>query len=99
MTLSNPQRKALKAQAHALKPVVRLGQQGLTENVLQEIHQALTHHELIKIKVTAEDRAARQQLIEQITEETQAETIQTIGHVAVLFKRNKKNPKIDLPRR
>ena len=96
MTLSKPQIKALKALAHSLKPVVRLGQHGLTDNVLQEIQQALTAHELIKVKVAAADQTERNQFIKTITEETQAISIQTIGYVTILFKRNKKNPKIDL---
>lgn len=56
MILNNKQKQYLKGLAHSLKPVVLLGQHGLTEGVLAEIDLALNHHELIKVKVASEDR-------------------------------------------
>ena len=57
-SLTNPQKRQLKALAHPRKPVVIIGDNGLTDAVMQEIEIALDHHELIKIRVNAEDRAA-----------------------------------------
>ncbi|MCQ8182516.1 ribosome assembly RNA-binding protein YhbY [Methylomonas sp. SURF-1] len=86
----NPiQKKKLKAQAHALNPVVIVGQAGLTEAVLKEINVALDAHELIKIKIRA-DRDERAAISEQICAETQAELIQSIGQIAVVYRQNPK---------
>ena len=56
MKLTNKQKQYLKGLAHSLKPVVQLGGNGLTEGVLAEIDNALSHHELIKVKVPTDDR-------------------------------------------
>ena len=56
MKLNNKQKQHLKGLAHPLKPVVMLGNNGLTEGVLAEIELALEHHELIKVKIAAEAR-------------------------------------------
>lgn len=88
MALSNQQKKSLKSHTHALKPVVRLGQSGLSESVLDEIEIALNHHELIKVKIAASDREEKNQIITQISEKTHSETIQTIGSIAVFYREN-----------
>jgi len=81
-------KKLLRAKAHALKPVVITGQGGISEAVLNEINLALDHHELIKVRVNAEDREARKQMSGQICEETGAELIQSIGHIITLYRKN-----------
>ena len=88
MALSNQQKKKLKAHAHSLKPVVRLGQSGLTSNVLDEIESAITHHELIKVKVSADDRDDKKAIIQEIADKTASELIQSIGFMAVFYKEN-----------
>lgn len=86
MNLTSRQRQYLRAEAHHLKPVVLLGQHGLTEAVLGEVEQALDTHELIKIRVPAGDREDRREIIEAITARTRSTRVQTVGHVAVLFR-------------
>jgi RNA-binding protein len=78
--------KFLRARAHGLKPVVITGQAGLSAAVLNEISLALDHHELIKVRVNAPDRETRQQMIEHICTALTAERIQTIGHIATLYR-------------
>lgn len=86
----NPiQKKKLKAQAHALNPVVMIGQAGLTPAVLKEINLALDTHELIKIRIRAE-RDERNALSLQICADTEAELVQSIGQIAVLYRKNPK---------
>jgi RNA-binding protein len=63
MSISTKQRQFLRGLAHSLKPVIIIGQHGLTPNVRNEIDQALTCHELIKLRVNAEDRLQRRQMI------------------------------------
>lgn len=98
MTLSTKQKQYLKGLAHHLNPVVMLGGNGLTEGVLAEIEHALSHHELIKVKVSGADRETKQLIIDAIVRETQAEAVQTIGHVVVLY-RESEEKKITLPRK
>jgi len=98
MKLSNKQKQYLKGLAHSLKPVVMLGGNGLTENVVAEINAALSHHELIKVKVPTEDREEKQELVNAIIEQTQSEKLQVIGHVLVIY-RPAEEPKISLPRK
>jgi RNA-binding protein len=98
MTLTNKQKQFLKGLAHSLKPVVQLGQNGLTEGVLAEIDNAINHHELIKVRVTSEDREDKALIIEAIIRETKAIKIQAIGHVLTLYKQSDER-KIDLPKK
>ena len=84
----NPiEKKKLKALAHALNPVVMIGQAGLTDAVLNEINLALDAHELIKVKIRAE-RDERRDISSQICVTTQAELVQSIGQIAVLYRKN-----------
>jgi RNA-binding protein len=95
--LTNPQKRHLKALAHARKPVVIIGDSGVTPAVLHEILLALDHHELIKVRVNAEDRESRQATIGAICATTEAVLVQRVGHIATLFRRNPEKPRIDLP--
>ena len=96
MSLTDRQRRQLKGLAHQLKPVVTIGQQGLTDAVIKELGVALGDHELVKVRINAVDRAERSQMIEEICRKSGADKVQTIGHVAVFFLRNPKKPKIPL---
>ena len=96
MKLTDQQKRHLRSLGHTLKPVVILGNAGLTENVLAEIDQALTYHELIKVRVNAADREARAALIEAICEQTKGQPVQSIGHILLLFRRNPKKPRVSL---
>lgn len=98
MTLSTKQKQFLKGLAHHLSPVVMLGANGLTEGVLAEIDNALNYHELIKVKISGAERETKQLIIDAIVRETQANAVQTIGHILVLY-RPSDEPKIQLPRK
>ncbi|WP_411727352.1 YhbY family RNA-binding protein [Methyloglobulus sp.] len=80
-------RKKLKALAHCLKPVIMVGQAGLTDAVLAETEIALITHELIKVKIRAE-RDQRNHISEQMCATTGATLIQKIGQVAVIYRLN-----------
>ncbi len=85
--MNSADKKKLRAEAHTLKPVVMIGQSGLTGAVLAEIEQALDSHELIKVKIRAE-REERKLISEKICVDTGAELIQTIGQIAVIYRLN-----------
>ncbi len=97
MNLSNKQIRHLRGLAHDLKPVVIIGDKGLTHAVIDELEIALNAHELIKVKVRAEEREDRAKMIDTMTKKTAATFIQRVGHVVTLFKRNKE-AKIALPK-
>jgi len=98
MTLSNKQKQHLKGLAHSLKPVVQLGNNGLTEGVLAEIDNAINFHELIKVKIPTDDRAEKTLIMDAIVRETGAIKLQTIGHTLVLFNQSDEK-KIELPKK
>ena len=96
MPISVKQRRQLTGMAHQLKPVVIIGQRGLSEAVLNELEVAIDAHELIKVRVNAGDRDERQKMIGTICEKCAADFVQSIGHVAVFYRRHPKKPKIVL---
>jgi len=86
MSLTSAQRKALKQRAHHLKPVIRIGQKGISETLLAETEQALAHHELIKVHIACDERSTRASLAEQLARACAAELVTQIGKVAVLYR-------------
>ena len=98
MSLSKKQIKFLRSKCHALKPVVMLGQKGLTEEVLSELDIALTHHELVKIKLSIDDRDLRKQVVNEICDKSQAEEVQSIGKTLTVYRVNPDKAIIELPK-
>ena len=96
--LSAHQKRYLRAFAHALNPVILVGQRGLTPALLKELDGALDHHELVKVKLANNDRESRAESIERIRASSGAEIVQTIGGVACLYRRHPREPKFDLPK-
>ena len=85
-SLSPAERQELKALAHALDPVVLIGEAGLTPAVLAEIDRSLTAHELIKVRVGGDDREARLAMRDRVVAELAAEPVQTIGKLLVFYR-------------
>ena len=98
MSLSKKQIKFLRAKCHDLKAVIMLGQKGLTEEVLNELEIALTHHELVKIKLAVDDREARKQMIAEICDKSQSEEVQSIGKTLSVYRVNSDKAVIELPK-
>jgi len=86
LAMTPGERQALKARAHALKPVVLLGAAGLSEMALREIDRALTAHELVKIKLAENDREQRALMFTIAAETLAAAKVQLIGKTIVLFR-------------
>ena len=86
--LTSKQKRYLRTVAHPRKPIVIIGGGGLSTAVLNELKLALEHHELVKVRIQAEDRDTRQSIIEHICNALEAELVQRVGHVATLYKRN-----------
>jgi RNA-binding protein len=99
--LSPIERKALKAEAHGLDPVVLIGNEGLTAAVLREIDRSLKAHELIKIRAFTDEREERVQWFAEICEKLDAAPVQHIGKMLVVYRENpeKKEPATAAPPR
>jgi RNA-binding protein len=96
--LKSNQRQYLKQLAHKKKPVVMIGDKGVTENVINEINGALLAHELIKVKVKEIDREQRAELINQIMSKVSCHLVQKIGQIVVLYRAQEEGKqKITLP--
>ena len=85
--LNPAERKALKARAHKLEPVVIIGAKGLTDEVVKEVDLALKSHELIKVRAPTIERVDRGEAMRTLCERTRAEAVQTIGKVFVLYRK------------
>ena len=85
--LTAAERKALKAKAHKLDPVVHIGAKGLTEEVIAEIDRALGAHELIKVRAGSMERDARDEAFDSICAGTGAEAVQQVGKVFVIYRK------------
>ena len=97
MSLTKTQVRHLRGLGHTLKPVVMIGGGGLSDGVIGELNQSLEHHELLKVRVSAEDREERDALIEKMCETAHCELVQRIGHIALVY-RPAEEPVLKLPR-
>lgn len=84
-------KQALKAKAHALKPIILIGTKGLTASVINETNTALTDHELIKVKMSGAEKDDKQQMITTICTQLNAELVQLIGHTAIIYRKTDKH--------
>ena len=102
LSITPEQRKALRAEAHDLNPVVMIGADGLSDAVRKETDAALNAHGLIKIRVHGDDRAAREAIWQDLAESLGAAPVQHIGKLLVLWRprpEKEKNPEADAERK
>ena len=95
--LGSASRKALRARAHSLRPVVHVGEGGLSAGVLRAVDQALLDHELVKVRLhEPEDKKA---LAGALAEATHAHLCGLVGHTVILYRPHPEDPRIELPER
>ena len=97
MQLSEKQRRHLKGLAHPLKPVILMGNSGLTDPVVAETQRALNDHELIKVRLPGLDREERDAALALLAERTESTKMTRFGHVAVRYRAHPTLPRIVLP--
>jgi RNA-binding protein len=98
--LKGSQKKYLRGLAHNLKPVVLIGQKGLTEELIKSADQALDRHELIKVKFNEfKEKDQKAEITEELCKNVKAEIAGTIGHIAILYREQEapEKKKIFLP--
>lgn len=97
MALSEANKKFLRGLGHKLKPVITVGNAGVSDALLKEFDSTLEHHELIKVRVRTESRQNRDEIIEELCNRGSAQRVARIGNVALLYRRNDDKPRIKLP--
>ena len=98
VALTAAQTRFLRGQAHDLKALLQIGNKGVTPAFIAELDGVLEQHELVKVKVAGEDRDARDAMISDLADRTDAALVQRIGHTAVLYRPSKERRHIVLPR-
>jgi len=86
MSLPEKTRRELRARGHTLKPVVSIGNAGLSAAVLRELELSLEHHELMKVRIGGAEREQRRQMIAELCEHLGAELVQAVGHIALIYR-------------
>lgn len=97
-TLTGKQLRHLRALAHHLDPVVMLGKEGATESVIAAVSQALTDHELIKVRLPQIEKAERHTLATALATGSPAHLVGELGRMAILYRRHPNKPQVTLPR-
>lgn len=97
MELTGKQKRYLRGLGNALRPVVQIGKEGLTEAVTKAVERALEDHELIKIKTTEGCEEHIRDVAPELAARTRSTVAQTLGRTALLYRRRKENPSIELP--
>ena len=97
MKLNDKQRRHLRGLAHPLKPIILVGNAGVTPGVVAETQRALHDHELIKVRMTGAERDVRDAALEALAVATESALVGRIGHVATLYRPRQTLPKIILP--
>ena len=92
LDINSQLRSALRAAAHPLKPVVLIGDKGLSGSVLQEIDRSLSAHGLIKVRAGGEDRATRDELLYQICGELDCAPVHHLGKIFILYRPTERDP-------
>ncbi|WP_407269509.1 ribosome assembly RNA-binding protein YhbY [Radiobacillus sp. PE A8.2] len=95
--LTGKQKRFLRAQAHHLNPIFQVGKSGVNENMTTQISEALEKRELIKVSILQNNMEDKNEVAEQLGTETDAEIVQIIGNIIVLYKESQENKQIELP--
>jgi RNA-binding protein len=91
MPLTDQQKREFRSLGHHLKPVVTIGNAGLTEAVIRELDLSLEHHELMKIRISGAGRDERRRLIDAVCKACSAEAVQAIGNIALIYRKASKS--------
>jgi len=95
--LTSKQRQFLKGLAHPLSPFVHVGHKGVTPAVVAETKRSLEAHELIKVRIDADESAGRRAMAEELARECDAHLAGTVGKIAILYRQRVEEPTIKLP--
>lgn len=95
--LTGKQRAYLKSMANTMEPLFQIGKNGVSENFIKQVDEALEAREIIKINVLNNSLLDSKEVARELSEKTEAELVQSIGNKFVLYKESKENKNIELP--
>lgn len=95
--LTKSQIKFLRGIGHNINPMLMVGQNGITESVMEELEKTLEHHEILKIKLSVGDRTVRQEIIQHILQKTGAALVQSIGKTCLIYRKSEESD-FELPK-
>lgn len=94
-TLAGYQRKHLRGLAHPLKPLVQVGEAGISDAVIAAIDQALADHELLKVRLHQPEN--KQETARELAERSHSQLCGLVGHTVILYRQHPENPRIEVP--
>lgn len=94
--MTSKKRKLLQREAHHLRPTVMVGKNGVTPSVTEALKEHLAHHELVKIKFI-DYKDEKQELMDYLCRETEAEQVNILGNIGIAFKRQEDPEKQKYP--
>lgn len=94
--MDSKKREFLRKRAHKLEPIVRIGKDGISENLIKSIFEAIESRELIKVKILQNCEVEKSEIYSQLLEIKDFEVVGIIGRVIIIFKKNKDKPSISL---
>jgi RNA-binding protein len=94
--LTSKQRAALRGMANTMETILQVGKSGLVDNTIVQVNDALTARELIKLRVLETSPLSAKEAAQELAEKTRSEVVQVIGTRFVLYRRNPKEPKIEI---
>lgn len=95
--LTGKQKRFLRSEAHHIKPIFQVGKEGVGENMVKQISDALEKRELIKVSVLQNCMEDKDVVADQLSKGANAELVQVIGNNIVLYKESKENKQLELP--
>jgi RNA-binding protein len=98
MALNLNQRRFLRGLSHSLHPIVMVAEKGVTPSIIKELNIALEAHELVKVRISAPDRESKTLWLGELIGASRSELVQQIGHIATLYRKHPKEPKLPLPK-
>lgn len=94
--LTSKQRAFIKKKAHDLEPLVRVGKDGITENLIQSILEAIDSREVLKVKILQNCEKEKEEILEELSQRTEFEVVGLIGRTIILYRENTDKPVISL---
>lgn len=95
--LTGKARRHLRSLGHSLDAIVHIGKTGISRAVLDELDQALTAHELVKVRLLRECPIEREKAAEQLASQSGAGHVQTLGNVLLFYRQRAQEPTIEVP--
>ncbi|GEL77520.1 ribosome assembly RNA-binding protein YhbY [Tenuibacillus multivorans] len=95
--LTGKQKRFLRKEAHHMNPIFQVGKDGVNENMIHQINEALEKRELLKVSILQNCFEDKRSVADQLVNGTGAELVQIIGNIIVLYKESEENKKLELP--